>query len=950
MDLSIEETTRANQLVSKRLLSELQFEQGDIDRLRQNLLPNGIQAWNYPTLAAMMTVGIGVYYYNRGDFWSEFPNLDSPADRISWGRKFESFITGHDSLETFRSLIKEERSHRYVGPILAHGGIPQTCLPDFFSLITRHGDREQSGRDVIGIINSKRIYDDKPVQRFLKYGGEVAEEFVSRSLALWQCYERSDMAAKCGLPNRVVEEFSAWWPEHRPKKRSDARRMPRPELRIEPDGLGVYLYLPRCDDHPKIGPNFLWQALGEKWSVTRAHEVPLAPNDNWKITGVGNEHTLEGPSDVFPVLFFDPNTGKAISEPSLRRLPANVWVVFKGELEAEPLPVFNEDFSRWSGYRLATFDLADKSQLRFGNNTFDVRRPFFHCDADPIVQGVQDRNGLPVFNALPEIKWSGKANLSLTKDGTLQGNIDIEPEEFSILMDKPGEYDIELRGPFGESLRKHYVLVPGLTLQASPLVMWPKQNLIRWNLWAEAGVIKSGSASPPFTRHDSFLEFKVEYDGYEIDLRAEIPRLSWRLLLQPDSQAGVWSDNPLSVWLNELSQTDYPLFECAFGSLGESADVFLAGKHSASRLFAKQQRTGEKSSWYFDLRVIRDELDATGNSEELDLLIRSRNGAEHFRGKVLSVKPLWHLQEFSAKWKKKENRHIIDVSWRESGRPVIGRWLVVIPLWRSWEGAVLQHHFNDNERNGRTWDMPLSDLKPGRYMVKAVHAPWGCDNWIEAQAASEQLIDVYPESWPEIFGRYQETGTVDSYLQSLLAHWYRPQLVQYTQLPPSGLPCDEIKRFLDCLRLVDKLERVKIPQDGSGSLNIFCANAMATTEAYLAMRNENLELVDIWSRILPSTGVITLELNEKDKGFVREVAFQFSILSSGAVPPNLKKYKRENLSGILGMWRKSIRKLRPPVDEVIFLCEKFHLSGGQGPAWKREYEKLKSEYQSREAI
>ena len=154
-DILAEESIRAKQLIGRRLLCELPFGQNDIEQLQQTLLPKGIQAWSYPTLASMMTVGIGVYYYDRGDFWSEFPSLDSPVDRSSWGQKFEDFIAKHDSLETFRS-VKDEGGHRYVGPMLAHGGIPQTCLSDFFSLITRYGDREQSGQDTLMISSTHR--------------------------------------------------------------------------------------------------------------------------------------------------------------------------------------------------------------------------------------------------------------------------------------------------------------------------------------------------------------------------------------------------------------------------------------------------------------------------------------------------------------------------------------------------------------------------------------------------------------------------------------------------------------------------------------------------------------------------------------------------------------------------------------------------------------------------
>ena len=83
----------------------------------------------------MMTVGLGIYYYNEGDFWRVFPGVYSPIDRSRWGQKFEKFLVDHDSLENFRS-IRDEGGHRYVGPILAHGGIPQSCLLDFFNLIS----------------------------------------------------------------------------------------------------------------------------------------------------------------------------------------------------------------------------------------------------------------------------------------------------------------------------------------------------------------------------------------------------------------------------------------------------------------------------------------------------------------------------------------------------------------------------------------------------------------------------------------------------------------------------------------------------------------------------------------------------------------------------------------------------------------------------------------------
>lgn len=957
INLSTEESIYVSLLKDKRLLCELPFERDYIENLRQVLFQMGNQAWDYPTLASIMTVGLGIYYYNHGEFWDVFSFLSTPAAQSSWGQRFEDFISRHSSLEEFRSL-KDEHALRYVGLILAHGSIPQSCLSDFFALITHEADIEQSGQEVIDDLKRSRILGpvDKPVQRFLKYGGEVAEEFVTRFLALWQCYDRGDMSAKCGLPNRVVEAFSEWWPEHRPKQRNNYKRIPRPELHIEPSGQGVYLSLPRCDTNPNIDPQARWHVLGKDWAVTRTHEVQVTPSESWMITGVGPTYTLEGVTDNFPGLFFDPNSGRVISEPSLRRLPDKVWTLFKGHLQSEPLPSFEEEFTQWPGYYLAIFDLSDRKKLCIANHIFDVRRPFFHCDSDPIVPGVHNQDGTSVFCAVPVIRWEGKANLTLVKDGKPQGNINIESDELFVLLDKPGDYLVELRGPLGENIHKHFVLIPGLVVQPNPQILWPNQDIISWNLSAKDGSIKSGGNPPPYTHSGSSMEFKIEYVDYEIELCAEVPRLQWRMLPQQDNQMTEWFCEPISTWVNDLFQSNYPLLECTLLADNQAScfsemdvNVFLVGQHSPIKLEAKRKRTGVQNSWYFDLRCVRDEIEAGGKSDNFNLLIQSREGAIHFSGQVLSVKSRWNLQNFHAEWKKEKDQHIIDVSWHESGKTVTDRWLVVISIWRPWENAILQYHFSDNERSGHTWQLPISDVYPGRYIVKAVHAPWGCDDWIGAKAVSEQAIDVYKEKWPETFNQCHADSTVDFYLQALLAHWYRPQLVQPPLPTPSGLTVDGIKRFLDGLRIASVLEHEHIPRNGSGLHNIFITNPTATTEAYLSSPEQSL--VGICSRVFPNPEVITLELEEYDKYFIRDVAYHYTDKNRLGAAKDIKLHsKKRALSGVLATWHKNLNEKFPPLYDVIFLCEKFQIFAEQSPAKKYVYEELKSKYQRGETI
>ena len=246
MNLIGEDKRIEKELKGKRLICELAFDRSDFDQWRCHL-PQGFKAWNYPFVAAVMTVGVGVYEYEQGDYWHAFPWLTIPGHQNKWGKKFERFLDNHETLEVFRPL--RELGHRFIAPILAHGGVPRYCLQDFFVLVTHNADYQQPSSDFIEFLKSHPSClqnTDKPIQRFLVHGGEVAEEFVARVLALWQSRERGDGGGTYGLPKRVVNVFGDWYAAHGPvlQRRQRKRNRPRAALRIKPGDLGVYLFIP----------------------------------------------------------------------------------------------------------------------------------------------------------------------------------------------------------------------------------------------------------------------------------------------------------------------------------------------------------------------------------------------------------------------------------------------------------------------------------------------------------------------------------------------------------------------------------------------------------------------------------------------------------------------------------------------------------------------------------
>jgi len=937
----------AEELQGKRLICEASFSREEVDVWRQLTVSLHPHVWDlYPFLAAVSTVGTGVFQYEHGDFWSSFPGLDTPADQRDWGQRFKKFLEEHESLEAFRELP----GLAYVAPILAHGGVPQYCLSDFFELLTRFGDPEQPSSDFIDFLREHQanmVNIDKPVQRFLLHGGEVAEEFVARCLALWQSSACGDGGGTHGLPKRVLDTFSKWYTEHRPTQRRPIRHLPKPEIRMRPGDLWVYLHLPRCDDHPEIGPNACWEISGKAWAVSRDHEIPLPFGNSWVVKCRGHEVILQGINNSDPALFFDPDSGKMIPNPRLRRLPERLWAVFRESTAIDPEPLHVESLPDWPDYVMAVFDLEGHLHLSVGEQKFEVRRPFFHCEQDPIVEGVTSEEGLPVFYAPPKIRWKGGANFSRSRFNRNEGNIDITLDQFQMWFDEPGQYEFILRGPFGQNIRKSFVLIPMLNLHIHPEVMWPNTPRLECDISADqVNILTSDGCPPPFTSHEPSFRFHVFFGETSKVLIANVPRLRWRVIMSSE-EAYEWTTKAITSTTQDLEQADYPRFVCDMGQLAKEIDVFLIGKHGSIHPPQGQRSAiSQRNTWAFDLRMVLDQVRQSGHAEEFEILVQSANGVQLYRGKVMTVRPKWDLQEFRAEWKKQDEKHVIRVTWREKGNVITGRWLILIPLWRPWEGAIQVHQLVEEEKMFFEWRPP--DIRSGRYMVRAIYAPWGCEDWCKAQYVAEKIIDINMECMARTFKITGDSDTIiDSYFECLLAHWYRPQQVEHPPPAPLALTSDQIVKLLEYFELTNILVPLQIPRDGSGALSVFCLNPGATSDAVSSVQ----DLPDIWKRVLPSREIMSLRPGEKDKAFIHEVAFQYTVLHTAAKSVK-QKNKRKYLAPPLQEWHRLLHKNKPPPDDVIFLCEKFTLFAGasSGPAVKKEYEELKRIYQRREAV
>lgn len=337
------------------LLGQLGYDDDDLKRLRDALrplfrasVPDGLKtvAHNYPLSFALYLVLEGLYHYTGGDYWS--------------GPRDASIISGNYTGEAgaaFRAALRREGlptfenlgGHVNIAPILAHGGIPNYCLDDFFGLLA-WAERNRPAADVPTLMDEWaadgfKINIDRPALRFLQQGGDMAEEFVERCLALWR--EEADPDS-LDLPARVLERYDHWLREHPAHERGrSAYRLTRPRLIYDPYGEGMAVILPPVFYRAGQAPAGLtWHiAAGERrreettWRRPLGDETEFSPrNAAVNILTIAPAYevavladgvplqswTLPGPIDP-PLLAFDAGSGELLVDRQ-RDNKAEYWI------------------------------------------------------------------------------------------------------------------------------------------------------------------------------------------------------------------------------------------------------------------------------------------------------------------------------------------------------------------------------------------------------------------------------------------------------------------------------------------------------------------------------------------------------------------------------------------------------------------------------------------------
>jgi len=448
-------------LISKEELDEISLHFSHLFDTRSEHTVFSVIERYFPATFLVFMVGQGIHGYNGGDFWQAYEqSLRKPINHTDFGRLFEKLLKRFGKPQ-FRDL--QERSMRYVSLILAHGGIPVYCLKDFFSnIVLNCAIRPQlfalDGEELVEEVLKHITYTantDKPVLHFLEYGGSTAANLLDRSrkmLLTWQQNQTLLSAEDAGLPAHLIQYFAEWTRENvtLTLERESRNRLKRPQLALDPWGLGIFLRLPSQHVSALSMSDVYWKVdagdyheeikarTQRKGDQIETREITLRLNEVSETITVRfsqGEDDFDWPpiigySPDHLILAFDPITGQLQNH----ILARETWLVYPHKFtlsiltgEGNMLEVLPDLPGEWSKLNLECWDLTQTVRLGLSQNN-EVFRDVFVRSQEKVLQPSLDggrivptnfeENPMPVYAGSPPV-----LRIPLTHSDDLQAEL-----------------------------------------------------------------------------------------------------------------------------------------------------------------------------------------------------------------------------------------------------------------------------------------------------------------------------------------------------------------------------------------------------------------------------------------------------------------------------------------------------------------------------------------------
>lgn len=395
------------QLKKARLIGEINPSRELVDQLgtqfktyfaqgTQNEILDIIKV-DFPYSFLTFMVGMGIYEYDNEGLWPAIEQELGLSTHTRVAHTFEELLN-HFGFPLFEKL--RDQSMRFITPLVMHGGIPIYSLDNFFEHIVLPSLQKP---EYIGLTGQKLIEEmldrttrqvNKPVQYFLQFGGETAADLLSRSRKMakaWLDNKEKMTAETAGLPIHIVDAFYEWIVKNENQvsrtHASSRQRLLKPELCLDPWGLGVFIRLPEqklldesiqnvewvidCDGLTKNLPAQIRRQADKVVALERLF-IPTKICSQYRIELNIEENkfswVLQGLSSEKPYLVFNPDHDPA---PTMRDVFARqVWLMLplKARVEvisgqANCFEVFPDLPGIFGNYRAEWWDFTDTEEV-----------------------------------------------------------------------------------------------------------------------------------------------------------------------------------------------------------------------------------------------------------------------------------------------------------------------------------------------------------------------------------------------------------------------------------------------------------------------------------------------------------------------------------------------------------------------------------------------------------
>lgn len=729
------ERTLRSRLAGRRIVAEIGLDAKTHEQVveaitmvvRRLKSPRSV-AMAYPALLVCYLAGHGIYGYAHGGLWS---TVTVPGIDFSFGPAFERAVR-FLRLETFEDMVAGDNAQRYVAPILAHGGIPKYSLDDLFTLVLKDVGKVTDARDLMGLWRTRKsafFGVDKPVSRFLLYGGGLARDFLDRCLDMVLSYARTGTIPKpdeVGLPAHVVVGFRKFGARVPPELHKHGRRWPRPEIRLDPWGgsAGPELSLPPVE----VTGRAAWhlQADGHLERVEAARHdtktIQLHPSRSWTVALAKDGHTqrettFEGiDAEEIPALFFEPSSGRLL-EVGAGLGADELWILCppqakvegvgsEGPAELSSLEELPEPTGAWSGYALRHVELRDVRAVSVSMPAGRERRLTVRSPAArPVLvgtptSGVRTVDGTPVYPSLPKLAlppgadtsaWTLRLTAGRATTTVPAAKLTGGPDglELNSLCDatKPATMDLLVRGTsLGSDLRVAFALVPGLRIGRPDRLLLPGDRDAMVEVSAAVPLQADGSGSLRLDAGPDDQQLAVEIPAAYGPLRLSIalPRLLWATTRTDQAKIEL-AGRKLVLSADDVTDGTVTALIVRTGILGLPLRLRLvAGGAVRQDTGAGACASGDDGRWVFDLARFRDtvrSLDEPIAHLELE--------AGQWPIRVGEVRSSLHIHDLRAGGFTDGDYASVEIQWRED-RPLRNRVLRLWSLDRPWEGPITE--------------------------------------------------------------------------------------------------------------------------------------------------------------------------------------------------------------------------------------------------------------------